>query len=289
MTQPPVTGGMYCHGISCDMQGALLHQGPMISAYCTAENLTVRWTLIAGNHPRRWRRPRAPSSLKRSTRMAMTKAEVADAVCAWCTAWHTQDIPTILAMDARAGGSASAHGRGATMSPVARPRTDRRWSGFSGRRSTTVWSQKTSKRLSRARGVAWGIFREAWQDHGHPPEQARVCFSKVLIKSAQGAAPREGRRDRHDLCAGAAAAAPAADTHGIAPRLCDGAPRVREGRNRQGPSGGGQRLRSTHRGATLAPGERSGRPQPERGANRVVHAGGERHDQRHRETPSGAR
>jgi hypothetical protein len=36
--------------------------------------------------------------------MAMTKAEVADAVCAWCTAWHTQDIPTILAMDARAGG-----------------------------------------------------------------------------------------------------------------------------------------------------------------------------------------
>jgi len=36
--------------------------------------------------------------------MAMTKAEVADAVCAWCTAWHTQDIPTILAMDAGAGG-----------------------------------------------------------------------------------------------------------------------------------------------------------------------------------------
>jgi hypothetical protein len=34
----------------------------------------------------------------------MTKAEVADAIRAWCRAWHTQDIPTILAMDARAVG-----------------------------------------------------------------------------------------------------------------------------------------------------------------------------------------
>ena len=36
--------------------------------------------------------------------MSMTKDEVADAVRAWCAAWHTRDIPTILAMEAQAGG-----------------------------------------------------------------------------------------------------------------------------------------------------------------------------------------
>ena len=35
--------------------------------------------------------------------MAMTKEEVAEAVRAWCTAWHTQDIQTILAMDGPGG------------------------------------------------------------------------------------------------------------------------------------------------------------------------------------------
>jgi len=33
---------------------------------------------------------------------------------------------------------------------------------------------------------AWGVCREAWQDYGQPPEQARVHFSKVLTESAQG-------------------------------------------------------------------------------------------------------
>lgn len=36
--------------------------------------------------------------------MAMTKEDVADAVRAWCQAWHTHDIETILAMEARAVG-----------------------------------------------------------------------------------------------------------------------------------------------------------------------------------------
>jgi hypothetical protein len=37
-----------------------------------------------------------------------------------------------------------------------------------------------------ALGLAWSVFLEAWQDHGHPPEQARVRFSKVLTKSPHG-------------------------------------------------------------------------------------------------------
>ena len=36
--------------------------------------------------------------------MAMTKEDVAEAVRAWCHAWHTRDVQTILAMEARAVG-----------------------------------------------------------------------------------------------------------------------------------------------------------------------------------------
>jgi hypothetical protein len=28
-------------------------------------------------------------------------------------------------------------------------------------------------------GLAWGTFLEQWQEHGRPPEQALVRFSKV--------------------------------------------------------------------------------------------------------------
>jgi hypothetical protein len=35
---------------------------------------------------------------------AITKEEVAEAVRAWCAAWHTRDIQTIIAMEAQAGG-----------------------------------------------------------------------------------------------------------------------------------------------------------------------------------------
>ena len=36
--------------------------------------------------------------------MALTKEEVAEAVRAWCHAWHTRDVQSILAMEARAVG-----------------------------------------------------------------------------------------------------------------------------------------------------------------------------------------
>ena len=35
-------------------------------------------------------------------------------------------------------------------------------------------------------GLAWGTHLETWQDHGQPPEQARVRFSKVLTNSEHG-------------------------------------------------------------------------------------------------------
>lgn len=36
--------------------------------------------------------------------MIITKEEVAEAVRAWCNAWHTRDIETLLAMEAQAFG-----------------------------------------------------------------------------------------------------------------------------------------------------------------------------------------
>jgi ketosteroid isomerase-like protein len=35
-------------------------------------------------------------------------------------------------------------------------------------------------------GLAWGTFLEQWQEKDRPPEQARVRFSKVLTREAQG-------------------------------------------------------------------------------------------------------
>lgn len=36
--------------------------------------------------------------------MVIAKEEVAEAVRAWCTAIHTRDIPTVVTMEAQAGG-----------------------------------------------------------------------------------------------------------------------------------------------------------------------------------------
>ena len=35
-------------------------------------------------------------------------------------------------------------------------------------------------------GLAWGVYIEAFQEQGHPPERARVRFSKVLTKGPHG-------------------------------------------------------------------------------------------------------
>src|SRR5215471_16136294 len=54
--------------------------------------------------------PDGPSACESSlpenggTSMASTKEEVAEAVRAWCQAWHTHDIETLLALEATAFG-----------------------------------------------------------------------------------------------------------------------------------------------------------------------------------------
>jgi ketosteroid isomerase-like protein len=119
--------------------------------------------------------------------MAMTKEEVAEAVRAWCTAWHTHDIPTICAMETRAVGfgfravAARDHG--------ARP------AGHQAQFLEQFFGQKVyyclepedfQTSVEGELGLAWGVYREAWQDTGQAPAQVRVRFSKVLTKGVSG-------------------------------------------------------------------------------------------------------
>ena len=119
--------------------------------------------------------------------MAMTKEEVAEAVRAWCTAWYTHDIPTICAMEARAVGfgfrALAVRDHGA------------RAAGHQAQFLERFFGQKMYYRLEPETfqtsvegelGLAWGVYREAWQDKGQPPEQVRVRFSKVLTKGVRG-------------------------------------------------------------------------------------------------------
>jgi ketosteroid isomerase-like protein len=117
--------------------------------------------------------------------MAMTKADVAEAVRAWCTAWHTRDIETLLVMEAPSFGFGF------------RPFTPRDHvaTGEAGRRESLerFFGQKDAYSVVLEHfetavvgevGLAWGTFLEKWQDQGQPPEQARVRFSKVLTRGA---------------------------------------------------------------------------------------------------------
>ena len=116
--------------------------------------------------------------------MAMTKEDVAEAVRAWCTAWHTRDMQTIMAMEARAVGFGF------------RPFTRRDHRANAGdRQLERFFNQKESYSLVLEAcettvvgdvGLAWGTYLETWQDQGLPPEQARVRFSKVLTRGESG-------------------------------------------------------------------------------------------------------
>jgi ketosteroid isomerase-like protein len=119
--------------------------------------------------------------------MAMTKADVAEAVRAWCTAWHTRDIPTILAMEAQAGGYG--------FRPLARRDHAARGEADARQILERFFSRMVSYRLELEElqtsvmgevGLAWGVYIETFQEQGYPPERARVRFSKVLTRGAHG-------------------------------------------------------------------------------------------------------
>jgi ketosteroid isomerase-like protein len=119
--------------------------------------------------------------------MSLTKEDVAEAVRGWCTAWHTQDIQTIVAMEARAVGFGFRPL--AWRDHIARSEDDyaqvlKRFFGQMEYYSLQPGDFQTS--VTGDIGLAWGVYREQWQENGQPPEQARVRFSKVLTKGARG-------------------------------------------------------------------------------------------------------
>jgi ketosteroid isomerase-like protein len=119
--------------------------------------------------------------------MAITKEEVAEAVRAWCIAFHTRDIQTIVAMEAQGGGFG--------YRPLTR--RDHAALGEEGLRQALeqFFSQIDYYHLELEDlqtsvtgdiGLAWGVYIEEFQEKGRPPERARVRFSKVLTKGARG-------------------------------------------------------------------------------------------------------
>jgi ketosteroid isomerase-like protein len=119
--------------------------------------------------------------------MAIAPEDVADAVRQWCTAWHTRDILTILAMEAQAGGYG--------FRPLVRrdhaARTEaecrqihERFFGQMAYYSVQPEDIQTS--VIGEVGLAWGVYIEEFQEQGHPPKRARVRFSKVLTRGSHG-------------------------------------------------------------------------------------------------------
>jgi ketosteroid isomerase-like protein len=120
--------------------------------------------------------------------MTITKEDVADAVRTWCTAWHTRDMHTIMAMEARAVGygfrplvwrnhiaNAQREGRDLSLERF-----------FGQKASYSLVLEELQTAVEGDVGLAWGTFLEQWQDNGQPSEQARVRFSKVLAKGEHG-------------------------------------------------------------------------------------------------------
>jgi ketosteroid isomerase-like protein len=119
--------------------------------------------------------------------MALTKEEVAEAVRAWCAAWHTRDLQTIIAMEAQAGGFGFrdlARRDHAMQGEEARAQVLERSFGRMDNYRLELEDLQTS--VAGDIGLAWGVYIEEFQETGRPPERARVRFSKVLTKGASG-------------------------------------------------------------------------------------------------------
>jgi ketosteroid isomerase-like protein len=118
--------------------------------------------------------------------MAMTKEEVAEAVRAWCHAWHTRDIETLLAMEATAFGFGFRPFTSRDHVAEQAGRRERLGRFFGRMDSYSLVPEDFETSVTGDLGLAWGVYMEEFQEKGHPPERARVRFSKVLTKGAHG-------------------------------------------------------------------------------------------------------
>ena len=119
--------------------------------------------------------------------MAITKADVRDAVHTWFRAWQTQDIDTLLAMEAMSFGFGFRQRTPHNYVIEGEARQRERLERFFGQMDFySLVPEDFETAVTGALGLAWGVFIEAFQEKGHSPEQARVRFSKVLTQDAHG-------------------------------------------------------------------------------------------------------
>jgi ketosteroid isomerase-like protein len=117
----------------------------------------------------------------------MTKDDVANAVRSWCAAWHTRDVKTIAGMEARAGGFGFRPLARRDHAALGESAYSRRIEQFFDRLDYyRLEIQELETAVEGGVGLAWGVYIEEFREKGHPPERARVRFSKVLNQGANG-------------------------------------------------------------------------------------------------------
>jgi ketosteroid isomerase-like protein len=113
----------------------------------------------------------------------MTNDELAEAVRAWCHAYDTHDIDTIVQMEASSVGFGFRTVAPRSGGRIGRELAERFFSGVDYYR-VTLESLETD--VNAGVGLAWGVFIEDFQHKGEPPERARVRFSNAMTKVGTG-------------------------------------------------------------------------------------------------------
>jgi len=99
--------------------------------------------------------------------MPITKEEVAEAVRAWCHAWHTGDIETLLAMEAPSFGFGFRPFTPRDHVAEGQAGQRERFERFFGRMdSYSLVPEDFETAVVGELGLAWGTFMEQWQDKG---------------------------------------------------------------------------------------------------------------------------
>jgi hypothetical protein len=97
--------------------------------------------------------------------MAITKEEVAEAVRAWCNAWHTCDVETLLRMEAQSFGFGFRPFAPRDHAAEGQAKQRERLERFFGRMdSYSLVPEDFETSVVGEVGMAWGTFIESWQE-----------------------------------------------------------------------------------------------------------------------------
>lgn len=119
--------------------------------------------------------------------MRITKEEVAQAVRDWIGAFNRRDLAACV-IDAEGVGYGYRTIGARDMSSLGIEGNTRLLGDFFARCDSfrTTLEQVETAVTGEDLGLAWGVFVEDFQEKGRPPERARVRFSQVMRKTADG-------------------------------------------------------------------------------------------------------